>query len=97
MTESAQRVRLHASETIEPPRWAVSELELMQRIEDAAEEFVARYTRDDGSLIWRDRWPGMDGSDDPYEAFQYLALRAWTTEPGLSGVSQRLPAHLHQR
>jgi hypothetical protein len=74
MTESAQRVRLHASETIEPPRWAVRELELMQRIEDAAEEFVARYTRDDGSLIWRDRWPGMDGSDDPYEAFQYLAL-----------------------
>ena len=78
MTESAPRVRLHASETIEPPRWAVRELELMQRIEDAAEEFVARYTRDDGSLIWRDRWPGMDGSDDPYEGFKLAAvLQLW--------------------
>ena len=74
MTESVPRVQLHATETIDPPRWAVRELELMERIEAAAPEFVARYTRDDGSLIWRDVWPGMDGSDDPYEAFQYLAL-----------------------
>ncbi len=74
MPDSAQRVRLHASETIDPPRWAVREIELMDRLEAGAHEFVARYTRDDGSLIWRDRWPGIDGSDDPYEAFQYLAL-----------------------
>lgn len=74
MPDLAPRVRLHASETTTPPRWAVRERELMTRIEAAAPEFVARYTRDDGSLIWRDRWPGMDGSDDPYEAFQYLAL-----------------------
>jgi hypothetical protein len=74
MTVSAPRVQLHATETIEAPRWAVRELELMERIEAAAPEFVARYTRDDGTLIWRDVWPGIDGSDDPYEAFQYLAL-----------------------
>ncbi len=69
-----QFARLHATETIDPPRWAVREMELMERLEAGAQEFVARYTRDDGSLIWRDRWPGIDGSDDPYEAFQYLAL-----------------------
>ncbi|HET9661404.1 MAG TPA: hypothetical protein VFP05_13795 [Thermomicrobiales bacterium] len=74
MTVAVPRVQLHATETIDPPRWAMRELELMERIEAVAPEFVARYTRDDGSLIWRDVWPGMDGSDDPYEAFQYLAL-----------------------
>ncbi|MGW9167183.1 hypothetical protein [Agromyces sp. NPDC055658] len=56
------------------PRWARLERELMARLEEAAAEFIARYTREDGTLIWRDEWPGMDGSDDPYEAFMYLAL-----------------------
>jgi hypothetical protein len=28
----------------------------------------------DGTLIWRDRWPGMDGSDDPYEGFMNMPL-----------------------
>jgi len=56
------------------PQWADSQRALFDRLNDAAEEFVARYTRPDGSLIWREEWPGMDGSDDPYEGFQYLAL-----------------------
>jgi len=56
------------------PRWAVLQRQIVESLSRAAPEFVARYTRDDGSLIWRDEWPGMDGSDDPYEAFQYLAL-----------------------
>lgn len=56
------------------PRWAQLQRQIMAQLSAAAPEFVARYTRDDGTLIWRDEWPGMDGSDDPYEAFQYLAL-----------------------
>ena len=40
----------------------------------AAIEFADRYTRPDGTLIWRERWPGMDGSDDPYEGFMNMPL-----------------------
>lgn len=56
------------------PEWAKLQQELRRTISHAAQEFVTRYTRSDGTLIWRSEWPGMDGSDDPYEAFQYLAL-----------------------
>jgi hypothetical protein len=41
---------------------------------EAAVQFVRRYTREDGTLIWRDEWPGMDGSDDGYESFQNFPL-----------------------
>ncbi len=57
-----------------PPEWALLEREIIAKLNAAAPEFVARYTRSDGSLIWHDEWPGMDGSDDPYEGFMYLAL-----------------------
>ncbi|WP_129664030.1 hypothetical protein [Phytoactinopolyspora endophytica] len=57
-----------------PPRWALLQRELITRLEEAAEEFVDRYTRGDRTLIWRSDWPGMDGSDDPYEAFHNLVL-----------------------
>lgn len=56
------------------PEWARLEREIIDKLNAAAPEFVARYTRPDGSLIWHDEWPGMDGSDDPYEGFMYLAL-----------------------
>ena len=56
------------------PRWALLQREIITALNAAGPEFVARYTREDGTLIWRDEWPGMDGSDDPYEAFMYLAL-----------------------
>ncbi len=56
------------------PEWALLEREIIDKLNAAAPEFVARYTRSDGSLIWHDEWPGMDGSDDPYEGFMYLAL-----------------------
>ncbi|UNK70490.1 hypothetical protein [Microbacterium sp. H1-D42] len=65
---------LDVTTPVEPPRWAKLERDLMARLESASAEFIARYTREDGTLIWRDEWPGMDGSDDPYEAFMYLAL-----------------------
>ena len=56
------------------PQWALEQVSLKQRLSAGAHEFVARYTGPDGTLTWRESWPGMDGSDDPYEAFQYLAL-----------------------
>ncbi|AZI56843.1 hypothetical protein EH165_00315 [Nakamurella antarctica] len=72
MSENLPRVQCGTAVT--PPQWAVMQRQIMTTIAEAAPEFVARYTRDDGTLIWREEWPGMDGSDDPYEAFQYLAL-----------------------
>jgi hypothetical protein len=56
------------------PEWARLERELFAVLDRAAIEFADRYTRPDGTLIWRDRWPGMDGSDDPYEAFHDLPM-----------------------
>ena len=67
-----QLTNLSASNGV--PEWAHSQQELIINLTAAVEEFVARYVRDDGTLIWRDSWPGMDGSDDPYEGFQYFPL-----------------------
>lgn len=56
------------------PHWVHQQQELIEDLKSAVEEFVARYVRPDGTLVWRDQWPGMDGSDDPYEGFQYFPL-----------------------
>lgn len=66
--------RITADGQVPAPHWALLEREIIDALNAAAPEFIARYTRDDGTLIWRDEWPGMDGSDDPYEAFMYLTL-----------------------
>ncbi len=61
--------------TVAPiPRWALLQRQIFATLDQAAIEFADRYTRDDGTLIWRDRWPGMDGSDDPYEGFMNMPL-----------------------
>ncbi|MBN2477313.1 MAG: hypothetical protein JXB62_22095 [Pirellulales bacterium] len=57
-----------------PPDWAIWQRRLLRRLHPAALEFVEKYTRPDGTLIWRDRWPGMDGSDDGYESFYNFPL-----------------------
>lgn len=57
-----------------PPEWALWERRVLDRLYPAAMEFVRKYTREDGTLIWRDEWPGMDGSDDGYESFYNFAL-----------------------
>ena len=56
------------------PHWVQQQQDLIHDLKSAVEEFVSRYVRPDGTLIWRDQWPGMDGSDDPYEGFQYFPL-----------------------
>jgi hypothetical protein len=47
---------------------------LMTAMNEAAPVFLARYTRPDGSFVWRQTWPGMDGSDDGYESYHNWPL-----------------------
>ena len=51
-----------------PPTWAVLERHLLDLLDRAVDTFLVKYTRDDGSLIWRDEFPGRDGADDFYES-----------------------------
>jgi len=66
--------RIAAADSWPAPAWALQERAILDKLNRAAVEYAVRYTRSDGTLIWRDEWPGMDGSDDPYEAFMNLAL-----------------------
>ncbi|TLS51288.1 hypothetical protein FE782_16300 [Paenibacillus antri] len=66
--------RIVADERRVPPQWALLERRLFDALNQAAVEFANRYAREDGTLVWRGDWPGMDGSDDPYEGFMYLSL-----------------------
>jgi len=56
------------------PEWAVLQRKLLARLNEVAPEFVKKYTNVDGTLKWKSEFGSMDGSDDPYEAFQNLAL-----------------------
>ena len=56
------------------PDWALLEREVIAKLNQAAPEFVKKYTNVDGTLKWKSEFGSMDGSDDPYEAFQNLAL-----------------------
>jgi hypothetical protein len=57
-----------------PPAWALWERRLIDLMSTAAPTFVGRYTRSDGTFVWRPDWPGMDGSDDAYETFHTFPL-----------------------
>jgi len=75
--EEVQAVRmdtLHIDQPFRPPEWALLQRQLLANLNQAADEFVERYVQPDGTLLWRSFWPGMDGSDDPYEGFMNLAL-----------------------
>ena len=64
---------------------------LLEQLHPAAVEFVRKYTRPDGTLIWRDRWPGMDGSDDGYESFYNFPLYYALGGPEeIHGLSRKL-------
>ena len=67
-------VTIEARGRAHPPNWAVKQRYLIDLMDEAAVDFVERYTRPDGTLIWRDEWPGMDGSDDGYESFTSFPL-----------------------
>jgi hypothetical protein len=66
--------RVTATRLAPLPRWALLERQIFAVLDKASIEFADRYTRPDGTLIWRDEWPGMDGSDDPYEGFMNMPL-----------------------
>ncbi len=78
MTQSEKQVRYATAIITEQPwsapEWALLQRQLFATLNQSAREYVKRYTHKDGTLIWREDWPGMDGSDDPYEAFMNLAL-----------------------
>ncbi|MCA9027425.1 MAG: hypothetical protein KDA86_19605 [Planctomycetaceae bacterium] len=57
-----------------PPEWAIWERHVLEQLHPALLTFVDKYTREDGTLIWRDEWPGFDGSDDGYESFYNFPL-----------------------
>jgi hypothetical protein len=56
------------------PQWAIMQRFLLAEMATAAETYVARYTNEQHELIWREHFPGMDGSDDAYEAFTSFPL-----------------------
>ncbi len=55
-----------------PP--GLAQRHLIDKMNEAAPVFQERYTRADGSFIWRQTWPGMDGSDDGYESYHNWPL-----------------------
>ena len=57
-----------------PPRWALLQRQLIEAAGRSVKPFLERYTRDDGTLVWRKKFPGMDGSDDAYEGFNTFSL-----------------------
>ena len=58
-----------ATERQIPPRWAVEQRELIDLMNRTAPFFAEQYTRPDGTLKWREKWSGMDGTDNGYEVF----------------------------
>jgi hypothetical protein len=74
MTDLSKLPQIAATRIAAIPKWALLQRQIFSVLDRAAIEFADRYTRADGTLIWRDRWPGMDGSDDPYEGFMNMPL-----------------------
>ena len=69
-------MEIRFSERRVPPEWALWERRLLDTMGTLAREFTRRYTRPDGTLVWREQWLGMDGSDDAYESFFNFPLFA---------------------
>jgi hypothetical protein len=74
MSSASSMPSIEAADILPLPEWALLQRQVFAVLNEAAIEFADRYTRPDGTLIWRDRWPGMDGSDDPYEGFMNMPL-----------------------
>lgn len=66
--------KVTANKLTPPPSWALSQRHLIAMMNAAAPRYQARYTRADGTFIWRQEWPGMDGSDDGYESYHNWPL-----------------------
>ncbi|NLG29339.1 MAG: hypothetical protein GX557_15625, partial [Chloroflexi bacterium] len=66
--------RLVSTATCPPPTWALKMRRLMAAMDEAAPLYQERYTRPDGTFVWRENWPGFDGSDDGYESYHNWPL-----------------------
>ena len=51
------------------PAWALMERQLLKAMEESVQPFLAKYTREDGTLFWRDPSTGRCSEDDLYESF----------------------------
>jgi hypothetical protein len=71
---------------LDPPAWAVLERRLFDTLDRAVDPFAEKYLRADGSLIWRDTFPGRDGADDFYES-----CYNWPLVYLLGGADRLLP------
>jgi hypothetical protein len=80
-------MHIAATRTAPIPDWALRQRHLISVMNETARMYQARYTRADGTFVWRDRWPGMDGSDDGYESYHN-----WPLFYALGGA-----ADLHER
>ncbi|MBN1341989.1 MAG: hypothetical protein JXQ73_04875 [Phycisphaerae bacterium] len=67
-------ITIRATRVSAPPAWAIGQRLLIDQMNEAAPLFQERYTRTDGTFIWRQTWPGMDGSDDGYESYHNWPL-----------------------
>jgi hypothetical protein len=60
------------------PSWAVWQRRLIETMSASVYPYLKKYTREDGSLIWRDShadsYQSRDGADDFYESFYNWAL-----------------------
>ena len=65
---------IRATQVAPPPEWALLERHLIAAMDAAAPAFQQRYTRPDGTFVWRQEWPGFDGSDDGYESYHNWPL-----------------------
>ena len=80
-------MHIAATRTAPIPDWALRQRHLISVMNKTARMYQARYTRADGTFVWRDRWPGMDGSDAGYESYH-----TWPLFYALGGA-----ADLHER
>jgi len=63
---------IEAGSRVNPPGWATLQRRLIDDMSRAAFEFVERYTRSGGTLIWKTS--GQAAPDDPYEGFYNYPL-----------------------
>ncbi len=68
------RVVISSRVSAPPPAWALWERMLVDKMNEAAPVYQERYTRKDGTFVWRESWPGFDGSDDGYESYHNWPL-----------------------
>ncbi len=73
--DTANRITIEINTPGETPPWAMWQRRLLDDLAPAAREFVAKYTRTDGTLIWRKEWPGIQALNPKYPIHLWFASR----------------------